>query len=55
MNLIDPGLWVRRSSPWGQARIAGLFRIAYRVLRIASAEAAEILLDKDYELIFFFG
>jgi len=21
---VDPGLWVRRSSPWGQAGIAGL-------------------------------
>ena len=22
--MIDPGLWVRRSSPWGQAGIVGL-------------------------------
>ena len=29
---IDPGLWVRRSSPWGQAGIGGLVpREAYSV------------------------
>ncbi len=26
--MIDPGLWVRRRSPWGQAGIAALVRIA---------------------------
>ena len=34
----DSGLWVRRSWPWGQAGIAGLFRIVSCVSRIALVE-----------------
>jgi len=42
--LIDPGLWVRRNSPWGQAGIAGF------VWWIKSR-----FLELDWGILFLFG
>jgi len=47
--LIDPGLWLRRSSTWGQAGIEALVRIAYIALRMLNVAClTEILKVKCF-------